>query len=161
MTEVFYAQLPVTFARSGACRVGTHDFIIVMCEAWLQTGLCMDDVVERVAQHGLADVLWIYSIVHAVTLHLYLCLKIVECQIDDVSPVAVVAGLVLVTAEGVVPSGCRFDVVDDNGYLIILAENGGARQILQFERHRVVGTAFTLGTLTGLVINRRRLSIVT
>ena len=71
-----------------------------MCEAWLQTSLCMDDVVERVAQHGLADVLWIYSIVHAVTLHLYLCLKIVECQIDDVSPVAVVAGLVLVTAEG-------------------------------------------------------------
>ena len=51
-------------------------------------------------------------------------MKIVECQIDDVSPVAVVAGLVLVTAEGVVLSGCRFDVVE------VYLESGFVRYIL-------------------------------
>ena len=46
-------------------QVPLFSFRIVAFTIW--TGLCMDDVVERVAQHGLADVLWIYSIVHAVT----------------------------------------------------------------------------------------------
>ena len=54
---VFDAQLFIVFARSFAGGVCANDFIIVMGEAWLYPTLCMDDVVERVAQHRSADVL--------------------------------------------------------------------------------------------------------
>ena len=52
MTVVFEAQPFIIFARGVACRVCSDDFIIIVRESRLLTSLCMDDVVERVAQHG-------------------------------------------------------------------------------------------------------------
>ena len=50
VTMVFDAQLFIVFARSFAGGVCADDFIVEMGEAWLYPTLCMDDVVERVAQ---------------------------------------------------------------------------------------------------------------
>ena len=52
MTVVFEAQPFIIFARGVACRVCSDDFIIIVRESRLLTSLCMDDVVERVTQHG-------------------------------------------------------------------------------------------------------------
>ena len=121
----------------------------------------MDDIVERVAQHGSADVLRICCIVITVALDLYLGIQVFELQIEEVAPIAAVTGLVLVTPEDAALSGRRSHVVNDIAYHIILAEHGGACQIPQFEGHGVIGTTFALGTLTGLVVQRRSLSVVT
>ena len=154
VTLVFDAQLFIIVACSLAGGVCANDFIIVMGEAWLYPTLCMDDVVERVAQHGSADVLGIGCIVITVALDLYLGIEVLELQIEEVAPIAAVAGLVLVTSEDAALSGCGSHVVDDFAYRIILAENGGACQILQFEGSGFFGMAFALGTLTSLVVKR-------
>jgi len=57
MTVVFEAQPFIIFACGVACRVCSDDFIIIVRESRLYTTLCMDDVVERVAQHRPADFL--------------------------------------------------------------------------------------------------------
>ena len=112
----------------------------------------MDDVVERVAQYRTADVFWVTCIEHAVTLHLYLSLQILEGQIEEVAPVAAVAGLVLVFPEDALFFGRLFHVGDDDAYRVILAENSGACQVLQFKRPALISAALALGALTGLVV---------
>ena len=114
MAAVFYAQLFIIFVRSCAGRVCPHNLIIIMCESWLQTSLCMDDVVERVAQYGSANVLRVGCIVITIALDLYLGIQVIELQIEEVAPLAAVAGLVLVTAEDILLGGRRFHVVDDD-----------------------------------------------
>ena len=74
----------------------------------------MDDVVERVAQYGTADVLGICRIEITIALDLYLGIQVFELQIEEVAPIAAVAGLVLVTAEDILLGGRRFHVVDDD-----------------------------------------------
>ena len=66
----------------------------------------------------------------------------------------------LVTSEDAALSGCGSHVVDDFAYRIVLAENGGACQILQFEGSGIIGNALALGTLTGLVVKGRGHSLV-
>ena len=55
----------------------------------------MNDIVKRVAQHWFADVLRVCCIEITVTLDLYLGLQIFELQIEEVSPIAAIRGLVL------------------------------------------------------------------
>ena len=160
VTLVFDAQLFIIFACSLAGGICADDFIVEMGEAWLYPTLCMDDVVERVAQHRSADVLGIGCIVITVALDLYLGIEVLELQIEEVAPIASVAGLVPVTSEDAALSGRRCHVVDDFAYRIVLAENGGACQILQFEGSGIIGNALALGTLTGLVVKGRGHSLV-